>query len=323
LNYRTIKKTGEKVSLLGFGAMRLPFLDGDFDKVNETEAVRMIRTAIDRGVNYVDTAYVYHGGNSEVAVGKALKDGYREKVLIADKLPIWLAKTEDDIQRLFDTQLKRLGVDYIDMYLVHSLSAQTWSHTKKLNTLKHLEKLRAEGKIRYIGFSFHDDFDTFKESLNFIPGTSARFSSTTWTPTSSRSERPQAGCFSWIPVVIMEPLKGGKLTDSLPPSIQNYWAQAPVQRTPAEWALRWLQISRGSHHSQRHVSMEQSKKHQCPRGCRAEQPGGKGARDHPERSGRIQQAHPVFLHRLQILHAVSGKDQHPEHHRTLQRLACL
>lgn len=240
MNYRTIKKTGEKVSLLGFGAMRLPFVNGDFDKVNEAEAVRMIRTAIDNGVNYVDTAYVYHGGNSEVAVGKALKDGYREKVLVADKLPIWMVKTEDDINRLFETQLKRLGVDCIDMYLVHSLSAQTWDHTKKLNTLTHLEKLRAGGKIRYIGFSFHDDFDTFKDVVESYPWDFCQIQLNYMDADFQAGVKGlKLAASLGIPVVVMEPLKGGKLTDALPPSIQNYWAQAPVQRTPAEWALRW------------------------------------------------------------------------------------
>ena len=241
MKYRTIQKTGEKVSLLGFGAMRLPFVNGDFNKVDEAETVRMIRTAIDRGVNYMDTAYVYHGGNSEVAVGKALKDGYREKVLIADKLPIWMVKTEDDIQRLFDKQLKRLGVDCIDMYLVHSLSAQTWSHAKKLNTLTHLEKLRAEGKIRYIGFSFHDDFDTFKDVVESYPWDFCQIQLNYMDADFQAGVKGlKLAASLGIPVIVMEPLKGGKLTDSLPPSIQNYWAQTPVQRTPAEWALRWV-----------------------------------------------------------------------------------
>jgi predicted aldo/keto reductase-like oxidoreductase len=241
MKYRTINKTGEKVSLLGFGAMRLPVINGDFAKVDEPEAVRMIRSAIDRGVNYVDTAYVYHNGKSEVAVGKALKDGYREKVLIADKLPIWMVKSEDDIDKLFDTQLQRLDVDCIDMYLVHSLSADSWKHTKKLNTMTHLEKIRAEGKIRYIGFSFHDDFDTFKEVIESYPWDFCQIQLNYMDADFQAGVKGlKLAASLGIPVVIMEPLKGGKLTDVLPQSIKNYWAQAPVQRTPAEWALRWV-----------------------------------------------------------------------------------
>jgi len=241
MKYRTIQKTGEKVSLLGFGAMRLPVVDGDIDNVDEAEAVRMIRKAIDKGVNYVDTAYVYHGGSSEVAVGKALKDGYREKVLIADKLPVWMVKAEDDIYRLFGTQLARLGANCIDMYLVHSLSAKSWKHAKKMNTLAHLEKLRADGKIRYIGFSFHDDFDTFREVLESYPWDFCQIQLNYMDADFQAGVKGlKLAASLGIPVVIMEPLKGGKLTDVLPPSIRSYWAQAPVQRTPAEWALRWV-----------------------------------------------------------------------------------
>lgn len=241
MKYRTIGKNGEKVSLLGFGAMRLPVINGDNNKVDETEAIRMIRTAIDRGVNYVDTAYVYHNGLSEVAVGKALKDGYREKVFIADKLPIWLAKKEEDIDRLFNTQLERLGVDCIDMYLIHSLGAGSWKHTKKLNTIAHLEKLKAEGKIKYIGFSFHDEFDVFKGILESYSWDFCQIQLNYMDADFQAGVKGlKLAASKGIPVVIMEPLKGGKLTDVLPQSIKDYWVQAPVQRTPAEWALRWV-----------------------------------------------------------------------------------
>ena len=241
MNYRTIEKTGDKVSLLGFGAMRLPVINDDNSKVDEAEAIRMIRTAIDRGVNYVDTAYVYHDGFSEVAVGKALKDGYREKVFLADKLPIWLARTEEDINKLFETQRRRLETDCIDMYLIHSLSADSWKHTKKLNTLTHLEKLKAEGKIKYIGFSFHDDFDAFQEILESYPWDFCQIQLNYMDADFQAGVKGlKLAASKGIPVMIMEPLKGGKLTDVLPQSIKNYWAGAPVKRTPAEWALRWV-----------------------------------------------------------------------------------
>lgn len=241
MKYRTIEKTGEKISLLGFGAMRLPVISGDNGKVDEGEAVRMIRSAIDRGVNYVDTAYVYHNGLSEVAVGKALKDGYREKVLLADKLPIWMVKSEEDIDRIFETQLKRLETDRIDMYLVHSLSAGSWKHTKKMNTLEHLERKRAEGKIKYIGFSFHDEFDVFKEILESYPWDFCQIQLNYMDADFQAGVKGlKLAASKGIPVVIMEPLKGGKLTDVLPQSIRDYWSKAPVTRTAAEWALRWV-----------------------------------------------------------------------------------
>ena len=131
MKYRIFNKTGEKISLLGFGTMRLPIIKDDMSKINELEAIKMIRTAIDMGINYVDTAYMYHSGNSEVVVGKALKDGYREKVLLADKMPVWFAKSEDDLERIFQEQLDRLDVKCIDMYLVHNITAQIWKRKKE------------------------------------------------------------------------------------------------------------------------------------------------------------------------------------------------
>lgn len=241
MKYRIFNKTGEKVSLLGFGTMRLPIMNGDMSKIDETEAIRMIRSAIDRGVNYVDTAYMYHDGFSEVVVGKALKDGYREKVLLADKLPLWMAKTEEDMERIFSDQLKRLDVDYIDMYLVHNITVPIWKRVQKFNALDFLEKKRTEGKIKHLGFSFHDEFDVFKEVLEAYPWDFCQIQLNYMDTEFQAGIKglKLAGSLN-IPVVIMEPLKGGKLTDVLPQSIKDFWNQAPVKRTPAEWALRWV-----------------------------------------------------------------------------------
>ena len=241
MKYRTFQKTEEKISLLGFGTMRLPIVNGDFTNINETEAIQMIRSAIDRGINYVDTAYMYHDGFSEVVVGKALKDGYREKVFLADKMPVWYAKTEEDVEKLFDEQLKRLDVDCIDMYLVHNISAPIWKRVLKLNTLEFLEKKRAEGKIKHIGFSFHDEFDLFEEVIHAYPWDFCQIQLNYMDADFQAGVNglKLAGSLN-IPVIIMEPLKGGKLTDKLPSSIEKYWNQAPVKRTPAEWGLRWV-----------------------------------------------------------------------------------
>ncbi len=124
LEYRKFVKLDWYVSVFGFGAMRLPVIGEDRSKINEPEAIRMIRFAIDHGVNYIDTAYTYHGGNSEILVGKALKDGYREKVRIATKMPVGLVKTKEDLDRIFEEQLRRLQVDYIDFYLMHALNRE-------------------------------------------------------------------------------------------------------------------------------------------------------------------------------------------------------
>ena len=169
MQYRTFAPSGEKISLLGFGTMRLPVMEKDETAIDEAEAIRMIRYAIDNGVNYMDTAYMYHGGTSEGVLGKALKDGYREKVFLADKMPIWLAKKAGGIEALFEEQFRRLDVDYIDFYLVHNLSRDIWKKCKDNNLMPFLEEMKAKGRIGKIGFSFHDEFDVFKEIINDYP----------------------------------------------------------------------------------------------------------------------------------------------------------
>ncbi len=239
MQYRTFNRTNEPVSLLGFGTMRLPRLrNGNID---ETEAIKMIRTAIDNGVNYVDTAYMYHDGQSEVVTGKALKDGYRKKVLLADKMPAWFAKEEADIEKIFNEQLHRLEDQVIDMYLVHNIDKDIWKKVKEYNVLPFLEKKREEGKIKHIGFSFHDDFDFFKEIVDAYPWEFCQIQ------LNYMDKDFQAGikgldyaASKGLQLIIMEPLKGGKLTDILPESVEKYWAEASIKRAPVEWALRWV-----------------------------------------------------------------------------------
>ena len=240
MKYRTFEKTGEQVSLLGFGTMRLPVIKGNYSKIDEKEAIRMIRSAIDRGVNYVDTAYMYHDGNSEVVTGKALKDGYRKKVMLADKMPVWMAKSEEDVERIFNDQLKRLDTDCIDMYLVHNITAPVWKRVLKFHTLEFLEKKKAEGKIKHIGFSFHDEYEVFEDVIKAYPWDFCQIQLNYMDADFQAGVKglKLAGSLN-IPVIVMEPLKGGKLTDKLPDSIKAFWDQAAVKRTPAEWALRW------------------------------------------------------------------------------------
>lgn len=239
MQYRTFVKTGQKVSLLGMGTMRLPVTeDGQVDR---EAAISMIRHSIDEGINYVDTAYMYHDGESEKIVGQALKDGYREKVLLADKMPVWLAKDEEAMRSIFDEQFARLEVDVIDMYLVHNVTVPVWKRAQKFHLMDFLEEKRAEGKIRHIGFSFHDQLSLFKEVIDSYPWDFCQIQ------LNYMDKEFQAGeeglhyaAEKGIPVIIMEPLKGGKLTDTLPPSVKALWKQAEIQRTPAEWALRWV-----------------------------------------------------------------------------------
>ncbi len=239
MQYREFKKIGSDVSLLGVGCMRLP--QAEDGKVNEAEAIRIIRTAIDKGVNYVDTAYMYHNGESEKVLGKALKDGYREKVMLADKMPIWLAKDEEGMKNIFEEQLRRLDTDCIDMYLVHNVTVPVWKRAKKLNLMPFLDEMKAQGKIKHIGFSFHDTFDFFKEVIDEYPWEFCQIQ------LNYMDKDHQAGvkglkyaAEKGLGVIIMEPLKGGRLTDAIPPTVQALWDKAAVKRTPAEWAFRWL-----------------------------------------------------------------------------------
>ena len=239
MQYRTFKKLDREVSLLGMGAMRLP--ETEDGQINEPEAIDIIKSAIDAGINYVDTAFGYHNGKSEGLVGKALRDGYREKVLLADKMPIWLAKDEEHMKEMFQTQLERLDTDYIDMYLVHSVNKPNWKRIKKLNLMPFLEEMKAAGKIKHIGFSFHDSYEFFEEVLDSYPWEFCQIQ------LNYMDKDIQAGvkglklaAEKGLSVIIMEPLKGGKLTTGIPPTVQELWDNAPVKRTPAEWGFKWL-----------------------------------------------------------------------------------
>lgn len=239
MQYRTFNKTGEKVSLLGTGTMRLPLCqDGTVDR---NEAIEMIRHSIDMGVNYVDTAYMYHDGESEKIVGEALKDGYREKVLLADKMPVWLAKDEEKMKELFEEQFARLQVDVIDMYLVHNITAPVWRRVQKFHLMDFLEEQQKKGRIKHIGFSFHDELSLFKEVIDAYPWDFCQIQLNYMDKDFQAGEEGlRYAAAKNIPVVIMEPLKGGKLTDALPRTVQALWEQTDIQRTPAEWAFRWV-----------------------------------------------------------------------------------
>jgi len=171
MQYRQFGKLDWKPSALGFGAMRLPTTDPeDRSKIDEVLATRMIRYAIDHGVNYIDTAYPYHQGESERFLGRALKDGYRERIHLATKLPIWAIETVADADRILDEQLEKLQTDHIDFYLFHGLRRPRWETIQRLDLLHWAERAQAAGKIRYLGFSFHDKFEVFKEIIDSYDG---------------------------------------------------------------------------------------------------------------------------------------------------------
>ncbi|HNS35953.1 MAG TPA: aldo/keto reductase, partial [Mesotoga sp.] len=157
---REIGNTGEKVSALGFGCMRLPTRDEQ--SIDVEEATRMLRFAVDNGVDYVDTAWGYHNGQSEPFVGQALQNGYREKVHLATKLPSWLIKSREDMDYYLNEQLKRLRTDVIDFYLIHSLNKRFWKNLTEHDIFDFMDSALSSGRIKHIGFSFHDTVDVFK-----------------------------------------------------------------------------------------------------------------------------------------------------------------
>ena len=230
---------GDKVSLLGMGCMRFPA--DEAGKIDTEEAIRMIRRSIDRGITYVDTAYMYHGGESEVILGKALKDGYRQKVLVADKIPPWYADRPEDLEDIFNEQLARLDLDMIDIYLIHDIHESTWKTVQELDVLGFMERKKAEGKIRYIGFSFHDEYELFEEVLNAYPWDLCQIQY------NYVDEDFQAGRkglelarSKGVPVVIMEPLKGGKLAGGLPPEADALWEKMSERKPSVDWAFSWI-----------------------------------------------------------------------------------
>jgi predicted aldo/keto reductase-like oxidoreductase len=247
--YRKLGKSGLNVSILGFGAMRLPIQGGSQSPgdrfnpnklVDEEETIKMIEYAIDQGVNYFDTAYVYHGGKSELVLGKALK-GYRNKVMLATKLPVTQATKREDFDRFLDEQLRKLDTNYLDVYLLHGLRRQTWVKMKELGVLKFLDQIQTDGRARYVGFSFHDDVRIFKEIVDSYDWMLCQIQYNYY------DEHYQAGregliyaVSKGLGVVVMEPLRGGKLTDPIPEEIQAIWDSAEVKRTPAEWGLKWV-----------------------------------------------------------------------------------
>jgi len=246
--YRKFGKTNEMVSILGFGCMRLPLMPGgDPSKIDEEFATKLIRYAIDEGVNYIDTAYPYHGkgmataGQSEPFVGKVLKDGYREKVKIATKIPSWLIKTRSDMDNLLNEQLKRLGTDTIDFYLVHGLNDILWKKVKDLGITEFLDQAIRDGRIKHAGFSYHEKQEYFNGIVDSYDWSFCQIQY------NYMDEEFQAGrkgldyaAQKGLGITIMEPLRGGKLAVNLPADVQNVFDQADIKRTPAEWALRWV-----------------------------------------------------------------------------------
>ncbi len=239
MRYRRFGSLDWYVSALGFGAMRLPTLGGDYSSVDEDEAIKMIRYGIEHGINYIDTAYGYHGGKSEVIVGRAI-EGFRDRVRIATKMPIWLVNSHSDMDRVLNEQLNRLNIDYIDFYLLHGLNRDRWRKVKELNVFEWLEYALVEGKIKHVGFSFHDSFDVFKEIVDSYNWTLCQIQYNYLDVDYQAGVRGlKYAASKGLAVVVMEPLAGGLLAN--PPSeVVEVFRRARVERSIVEWALLWV-----------------------------------------------------------------------------------
>lgn len=239
MKYRELN--GTQVSQLGFGCMRFPVVDGDVANIDEVKSTEMIRYAIDNGVTYIDTAYPYHKGMSEKFVGKALQDGYREKIKLATKSPSWLIKSYEDFDKYLNEQLENLQTDYVDFYLIHALDRNKWENVKKHGVFKFMDAVKKDGRVKNIGFSFHDSLDLFKEIVDSYDWDFCQIQF------NYIDENYQAGLEGLnyaaskdIGVVIMEPLRGGKLVNNLPNDILDKFNCCNKNQSPAAWGFRYL-----------------------------------------------------------------------------------
>jgi uncharacterized protein len=238
--YRKMPKVKEALSILGFGCMRLPVQDNG--KIDRPRAIAQIRHAIDNGVNYLDTAWPYHGGDSEQLVGEALKNGYRDKAFAATKLPSWMVKSRSHMDEFLDQQCKNLGTDPIDFYLIHNLAGPMWERLKGMDVLDFMDQAKKSGRIRYAGFSFHGRVDDFKTIVDDYDWDFCQIQY------NFLDEYHQAGTEGLmyaaqknLGIIVMEPLRGGNLgVPQPPPEVARIWESAPESRTPVDWALRWV-----------------------------------------------------------------------------------
>ncbi len=239
MQYREVPKNGDKLSILGYGCMRLPT---KMQSINEKLAETQIISAIDQGVNYLDTAVPYHNGKSEPFLGKMLKNtGYRDKVKLATKLPHWSTNTKQEMDAALEKQLAKLKTDAIDYYLIHNLNGNSWELAKQNGVLEFIDDALEKGKIINAGFSFHGPADDFPGIVDDYDWTFCQIQY------NYLEVQNQAGLKGLkyaaekdLAVIIMEPLRGGNLAKTPPPAVKKIWDQSETKRTPAEWALRWL-----------------------------------------------------------------------------------
>ena len=237
MKYRT-DKYGNQISVLGYGCMRFTKTTG---KIDIDKAEKELMAAYEMGVNYYDTAYIYTG--SEAAIGKIFeKNGIREKINIATKLPHYLMHSMESIEKCFQEELSRLRTTYIDYYLMHMLNdVKTWEKLVDMGILEWISEKKKNGSIRQIGFSYHGNSDMFCQVVDAYDWD---FCQIQYNYLDEHAQAGRAGlqhaAAKGIPVIIMEPLRGGKLVSNLPEKAKNLFAKHPKQYSPAEWAFRWL-----------------------------------------------------------------------------------
>ena len=236
---RRYQKTGADISLLGFGCMRLPKVDPEKQDIDEQQAEKLIHYAYEQGVNYFDTAYMYHGGQSETFIGKALRCYPRDSYYLADKMPVWMAKTKEDVPRIFERQLQKCGVDYFDFYLCHSLTKEHWKNLEEFGVYDYLMEQKQAGRIRQLGFSFHDkpalleeivqthEWDFAQIQLNYLD----------WTMQDAKGQYEVLERHG-LPCIVMEPVRGGALAELCPEAVALL-KEAEPERSVASWAIRF------------------------------------------------------------------------------------
>lgn len=247
MRYRTFGKTGEKVSVLGYGTMRFATIGNDYAKIDIPLASRLVRHAVDSGLNYLDTSWPYHsgnideGGSSEPFVGKMVREIGRDKVYIATKLPIWAVHSRADMDKILNAQLRRLDTDHVDFYLVHSIRKAAWDAVVGHDLKDFLDKARQSGKVRHVGFSFHDIPETYQEVMDFYDWSfnqhvcnyyDVNFQAGMW--------GIRQAALRDYGFVAMEPLMGGALAGNLPVEAQDVFRATGITRSLAGWALRWV-----------------------------------------------------------------------------------
>ena len=248
MKYKTLGKTGEKVSILGFGAMRLPHFERD-DQINEKETDKILSYAIEKGINLIDTAYNYHApnlsdkGKCEEYIGKFLNENsYRDEIFLSAKMPSWKIKSQEDMDAIFENQLKDLKTDSIDFYMLHHLDEDNWKKYRKINVFEWMDELLSSGKVKHMGFSAHtemdwivdivDDYEKFEFGLTQLNYLDERYQ--------SGREGVEYLSSHGLGTMIMEPLRGGTLVQNVPQDIMELWDMAEEKRSPLEWALQYL-----------------------------------------------------------------------------------